>query len=860
MSEPGDLIRRCVQILQAFNPAVDTVDVHADRFLGPDPGKVRALPRGSTSAAETRVVPLSHPPSLIPPSPTPYSPQTTGVPDPDYTFVRQVFYGVNRMERAVRVVLNALYHVHAASLNRGHATLIQVLVYLVVFRAAARGGAELSMRKLAVLLESQEPATVQTVVGFLFDRAAVAEWVREGWCKFLDRGYVEETLLGGLDALRPEAEAWLDGNRTKAFGHHNTGTGRSTGGAGGAAPIPGSAAAPKRAPTVPVAPKLTQPKPRTAPEPVRIPQAIKAVPVPAWIESTTLEEIERRQAEVRARTHVATRNKYHFESTVPRLHETRNTRDALREELEATRAAEMAPLPPARPPPRLPATGADVKLNAAAILREDAVIKGKQEKEAAVIRDFERNLRDTTDYFAWQEAERAKDEEARLFAVAARKKEADDAAVVAAAALAAQQAAARAVARDMKAASAVVAEHLTVEKEAEVASRRRLAEQVRTVEYVLPAQARAAVAAAKHEQHDRVRDESVAAEVAIADARKREAAEKVEVLRQIRALERVPHVQIKTFDPSAPSGVGMLGEMSLVELRERLALMRRRDDEQVEEKRREILRDKREREEMLLARVANIQRMRAQAAESNAVRRHEAAESKEDEEARQARRREEAMLVLSEQLAARRAERDEARRLLEEEEARRVKAALFLGAQTTENEARRLDSRQQGMERGVRHEQQVALRGKDQALAVAAKEARMAEVRAAEAAARAVADAQDVKRAVAEATREEHAFRLAETARKKQLFFEAADREMALADLRDSLNEYAATVRHTDQDTARARRGGLPVPAERAETLSRRLARLPNGHPLAATMSMRITQGAVAGARSGVVAGGRGGR
>ena len=230
------------------------------------------------------------------------------------------------------------------------------------------------------------------------------------------QGMTEPCFACGPDG--PLLQAWLDGNRTKAFGHHNTstgGAGKSTGGGGAPGAATWALPAPsRRGPTVPVAPKLTQPKPRTAPEPVRIPQAIKAVPVPAWIESTSLEEIERRQAEVRARTHVATKSKYHFESTVPRLHETRNTRDALREELEATRAAEMAPLPPARPPPRLPATGADVKLNAAAILREDAVIKGKQEKEAAVIRDFERNLRDTTDYFAWQEAERAKDEEARL--------------------------------------------------------------------------------------------------------------------------------------------------------------------------------------------------------------------------------------------------------------------------------------------------------------------------------------------------------------------------------------------------------------------------------------------------------------
>jgi outer membrane protein OmpA-like peptidoglycan-associated protein len=55
-----------------------------------------------------------------------------------------------------------------------------------------------------------------------------------------------------------------------------------------------------------------------------------------------------------------------------------------------------------------------VKLNAAAILREDAALTAKHAKEAAVIRAFEGNLRDTTEYFAWQEEMRRQDEQAKL--------------------------------------------------------------------------------------------------------------------------------------------------------------------------------------------------------------------------------------------------------------------------------------------------------------------------------------------------------------------------------------------------------------------------------------------------------------
>ncbi len=43
-----------------------------------------------------------------------------------------------------------------------------------------------------------------------------------------------------------------------------------------------------------------------------------------------------------------------------------------------------------------------------------------------------------------------------------------------------------------------------------------------------------------------------------------------ELIRQIRELERIPIVRTKGFDPTETSGVGLLEEMSIAELRERL--------------------------------------------------------------------------------------------------------------------------------------------------------------------------------------------------------------------------------------------------------------------------------------------------
>ena len=47
-----------------------------------------------------------------------------------------------------------------------------------------------------------------------------------------------------------------------------------------------------------------------------------------------------------------------------------------------------------------------------------------------------------------------------------------------------------------------------------------------------------------------------------------------DLIRQIRALERVPKVKVKVFDPTQSSQQGLLGEMSLVELRERVEMLK----------------------------------------------------------------------------------------------------------------------------------------------------------------------------------------------------------------------------------------------------------------------------------------------
>ncbi len=76
------------------------------------------------------------------------------------------------------------------------------------------------------------------------------------------------------------------------------------------------------------------------------------------------------------------------------------------------------------------------------------------------------------------------------------------------------------------------------------------------------------------EEKRKIRDE-VNKELSEALQRRKEEDEieqkkKEELIRQIRELERVPIVRTKGFDPTETAGYGLLDEMSIAELRERL--------------------------------------------------------------------------------------------------------------------------------------------------------------------------------------------------------------------------------------------------------------------------------------------------
>jgi hypothetical protein len=136
----------------------------------------------------------------------------------------------------------------------------------------------------------------------------------------------------------------------------------------------------------------------------------------------------------------------------------------------------------------------------------------------------------------------------------------------------------------------------------------------------------------------RIRDE-VNKELSEALQRRKEEDEiehkkKEELIRQIRELERVPIVRTKGFDPTETAGFGLLDEMSIAELRERLEFNKMLREQEVSSKREDNLKAKEEGVKKLMDEAAKIQEAREQRRMDNEAKRDQKKKEKEDYEAK----------------------------------------------------------------------------------------------------------------------------------------------------------------------------------------------------------------------------------
>ena len=305
---------------------------------------------------------------------------------------------------------------------------------------------------------------------------------------------------------------------------------------------------------------------------------------------------------------------------------------------------------------------APVKINTAAILREAQLLKKKQDEEQQVMKDFEMNMRDASEFDRWSKEMGMKENNERIEHMNNKKIEMEMCRAEAIAAKEHKFKENNFNAAKMKVQSQIREDQRQHEKVVDKVVKKDLISKVQDQRLVAEDEKD------KMKQKNKDVRDQVHTEISQALARRKDedAAElrrKEELIRQIRELEKIPIVRTQGFDPTETAGFGLLNEMSIAELRERLEYEKIRREAETEQKREENLKAKEEKAEMLSGYAESIMKARDDLKSNKERERLEKQRQKEEEEAKRKEVRERGLLEAYDRIS-------EKKRLRKEEEDR----------------------------------------------------------------------------------------------------------------------------------------------------------------------------------------------
>ena len=378
----------------------------------------------------------------------------------------------------------------------------------------------------------------------------------------------------------------------------------------------------KRRPlTRPVSPSISKPHPRPPPqvdEDMSLSPTRGSTRIPDF-NKVTLSSLEEERRRAKEELMHATKLKYSPQDEF-KLNSTKGVRpiEEVRREIEEQRESELAfDSNYCRPPPDFDKVPAIVRVNAAAILREDSLLRKQDAKDAQALKNYEIELRDANEYHLWQQKMREIDATSALQQVELRRELAKQSAEEAREAIQRAKEDNKAVAELLREQAKAIKLQKQLEEEIVYQRNREIAQTISEARDTLPKIAMQKVVQSKEEAALRLREELEESRRRKAQQDRIEEALRAERTRQLKTLNTVVRKPVVVFDPTEIAGEAFLDEMSYLEMKERAAMERARLEALEEEKRREILVEKEKKSRFLEEKALSIQRareMRASAA------------------------------------------------------------------------------------------------------------------------------------------------------------------------------------------------------------------------------------------------------
>ncbi|XP_068132017.1 cilia- and flagella-associated protein 99 [Hyperolius riggenbachi] len=502
-------------------------------------------------------------------------------------FVLEILAGCVQYRDVLDIVVHAFYARDGKHSLQSEHCLYLVIGYITTFKLE-----EFGLQLLGKIVKSQDVGKMGKFLRFFLDHLNLNTWIMDEWSQIYDSNYVKENWISPLLICQPEVLSLIDGLERKSVD--------------GSTPVKTSKV------TEVKEFNLTKPKPRTIPLPPRIPSQKPVQPVPDSTYKTPKEQEalqgKRLRNRHKAEELLVEANVVQFKcANAEKSEKTKRVlSEIMKEEDEKlafnkTRAQQM---------PMKKVDNVPVRLNATAILREGALYQRQVEEEIRRVEKLVDGARDPSEFLDWQRQMREKDLENQLADIECRRLEGKlsrEEAVLARQNLI-QENKKKAVMKKEETEKLMrqyAQKRLQEEKEM-----RDLVEQV-SEGHKNAKQARLKLQKYKQKIVQEVTEESRELLRQALEEAEEELRRKFELIREIRAMESVPIIRHKFVDLTQTAGHGLTCEMSIVELNERLALLKEAQRKAEEEKRDQILEEKQNKQQLLLDTLEQISLHRA---------------------------------------------------------------------------------------------------------------------------------------------------------------------------------------------------------------------------------------------------------
>ena len=465
---------------------------------------------------------------------------------------------------------------------------------------------------------------------YLFDEDILKNKLREKWIKLYDFNFVDKDIIGGLLTTKKNISDLLTFIYNKATASN--------------LPVEEQEGIPQSPPsttlktkskleetkeektlketttkpktskkvTIPVPFNLSENKPRVLQEPMAISNQIKIKPLPlANYKKTSLKDIEEKRKEQLQiiKNNIIEKNKkakgFDLE-TEKRPTNLEKIRDEVESKIQATLQFDNKYMNPIKD---FSKCEADVKYNEAAIIREEYLINKKNKEEEAALNKILVEKKDSKEFERWQNEMKIKDDIIKMQEIEKRKLELELNREVASTYM--QR---RIQKNQLKAAEHKKQEIINMKKKAEENAEdvRQKKEVIKEIKKEQENVVKQKIAKKKENQelYKNRKKEFNELNLIAQEEKKILLERRDDLIRQIRELEKLPIRRTTGFDPTETPGYGLLEEMSLVELRERLALQKRMHLDEIKSKKEENKLRMQERADELVYKAQMIQENR----------------------------------------------------------------------------------------------------------------------------------------------------------------------------------------------------------------------------------------------------------